>query len=398
MKVIMLGWELPPHNSGGLGVACYQLAKSLANNGADISFIIPYSADVQTDFMRVLSTNVASPERLLGIYDSSQGNTKTVETDNLSLHELQDLYADRASNIVEASEYDVIHAHDWLTFRAGIRLKELSGRPLVVHVHSIESDRAGDKPGNPIVHEIESTGMHLADQIIAVSEFTKQKIIRDYHIPADKITVAHNSIDLSELVPLDDNNTYRYLKELKKRGYTIVVNVGRHTLQKGLSHLLGAAARVVDLEPKTIFLFVGDGDQHRELITQSAELGISRNVLFAGFQRGKPWRDSFGIADLFVMPSVSEPFGLTPLEAALYDTPSLVSKQSGVSEVLHCCLKVDYWDEHKTTEQIVSFIRHLGLRDELLTGVKTELLGHSWQKSARKLLETYQLLTRGTPA
>lgn len=389
MRVLMLGWELPPHNSGGLGVACYQLTKTLAKKGADITFVVPYTAQHNFKFMRVLSAGLASPSSIMGVYDSLERNHLTGTFDGSSIFELQDNYAHHITNVAMQTEFDVIHAHDWLTFRAGLRAKELSGKPLIAHVHSIESDRAGDMPGHPLVHEIEEVGLHLADKVIAVSEFTRQKIADEYGLPLDKIHVAHNSIDAYSMDPLDSDNIYTYLEELKKRGYKVISNIGRHTVQKGLTNLLHVAQRVIEHEPKTIFLLVGSGDQHRELIELSAKLGISQNVIFTGFQRGKQWRDAFGIADLFVMPSVSEPFGLTPLEAVVYETPSLISKQSGVSEVLGNCLKADFWDIEKMTDQIVSVIRHQSLPDTLLSNAKHELSKHTWDKTAQEILGIY---------
>jgi glycosyltransferase involved in cell wall biosynthesis len=289
-----------------------------------------------------------------------------------------------------SKEFDIVHAHDWLTFRAALRLKELTGCPIVLHVHSVESDRAGGERGNPLVHEIESTSFTLADRIIAVSEHTKKAIVRDYGIPADKIVVVHNSIKIEDLVPLDNRNTYEYLVQLKMQDYRVVTNIGRLTVQKGLPNLLRAAKEVIARAPKTIFLIVGSGEQYHELIELAADLGIGRNVIFTGFLRGKQWRDAFAIADLFVMPSVSEPFGLTPLEATGYGTPSLVSKQAGVSEVLRNCLKVDYWDVNEMANQIVAVVQNDSLRRELTANAYRELQHLSWEEPARKVINVYR--------
>lgn len=231
--------------------------------------------------------------------------------------------------------------------------------------------------------------MLLADRVIAVSQHTKNAIVNDYKIPADKINVVHNSMDLDDIEPLSGDNAYRYLAEMKKHGYRVVVNIGRITVQKGLTNLLYAAQKVVERAPKTIFLIVGSGEQQIELLELAAQLGISKNVVFAGFQRGKSWRDSYAIGDLFVMPSISEPFGLTPLEAAGYGTPSLISKQSGVSEILHNCLKTDYWDVDEMANQISAVVLNDSLRDELHANVYQEYIKLSWTDAARKLVETY---------
>jgi glycosyltransferase involved in cell wall biosynthesis len=260
---------------------------------------------------------------------------------------------------------------------------------MILHVHSIERNRAGGGHGNPLVREIEYTAMMLADRVIAVSQHTKHEIIEEYDIPADKIEVVHNSIDLADALRLDPENAYHYLSKMKQQGYRVVVNVGRLTLQKGIPNLLRAAKEVIARAPKTLFLIVGTGEQDLELIELAAELGISRNVVFTGFQRGKNWRDAFAIGDLFVMPSISEPFGLTPLEAAGYGTPSLISKQSGVAEVLRNCLKVDFWDINEMANQITSVVQNDALRDELHANAYREYQQLTWNHAADKLIDVY---------
>jgi glycosyltransferase involved in cell wall biosynthesis len=229
----------------------------------------------------------------------------------------------------------------------------------------------------------------MADRVIAVSEHTKQSIIEDYGVPADKIEVVYNSIDVSTLQPLDEDNAYKYLSAMKALGYRVVVNVGRLTIQKGLPHLLKSARKVIDKAPKTLFLIVGSGEQTYELITMAAELGIGQNVLFAEFQRGKNWRDAFAIGDLFVMPSISEPFGLTPLEAVSYGTPALVSKQSGISEVLRNCLKVDFWDIDEMANLIAGVMQNDSLRNELWQNSFRELNQLSWDQASEKVIDVY---------
>ncbi|HUP26478.1 MAG TPA: glycosyltransferase family 4 protein [Candidatus Limnocylindrales bacterium] len=394
MKVLMLGWELPPHNSGGLGVACYQLCKALSKKEVDIEFVVPYTADHNIDFMRVNSAHPQDVERVLkaGIaYDSFKYVGKTGDVKWVDLFGQSAIYETAVERIVAEAEYDIIHAHDWLTFRAALRAKEKMNKPLVLHVHSIESDRAGkEMGGNPMVREIEHMAMMLADKVIAVSGHTKKSIIREYNIPADKIEIVHNSLDIRDLQPLDGDNTYRYLEKMKAQGYRVVVNVGRLTIQKGLPNLLKAAKEVILRAPKTLFLIVGSGEQERELLLLAAQLGISQNVIFTGFLRGKQWRDAFAIGDLFVMPSISEPFGLTPLEAVGYGTPALISKQSGVSEVLTNCLKVDFWDTDEMANQITAVVQNDGLRDALHANSMREYEQLSWNKAADKLVGMYK--------
>lgn len=394
MKVLMLGWELPPHNSGGLGVACYQLCKALSQKGVDIEFVLPYTADHNIDFMRVSSAHPQDVEvvQKAGIaYDSFKYIKKSGDIKWVDLFGQSDLYEAAVERIVTLGEYDVVHAHDWLTFRAALRAKEKTNCPLILHVHSIESDRAAnEKGGNPLVREIELTAMMLADKVIAVSSHTKNAIVREYGIPAEKIEVIHNSLDTAAVQPLDGNNLYRYLDAMKAQGYRVVVNIGRITIQKGLPNLLRAAKEVVARAPKTLFLIVGNGEQERELLLLAAELGISRNVIFTGFQRGKAWRDAFAIGDLFVMPSISEPFGLTPLEAVGYGTPALISKQSGVAEVLMNCLKVDYWDINEIANLITAVVQNDGLRDTLHMNSQQEYQRLSWDNAADKLMGMYR--------
>lgn len=392
MKVLMLGWELPPHNSGGLGVACYQLCEALSKNEVDLEFILPYKADHNIGFMKVTAARSDGVLEIIksGIaYDSYRYIYNDGHEEIKDIYTQARLYEQAVSDMTKTMDFDIVHAHDWLTFRAALRVRANRNCPIVLHVHSIESDRAGGKRGNPLVHEIEETSMLLADSVIAVSELTKKAIIREYGIPADKIEVVHNSIDPSQLEAIDDVNTYKYLSQLKSNGYKVVSNVGRLTVQKGLTNLLQAAKEVVARMPKTIFLIVGSGEQYQELIGLSAELGIGQNVIFTGFQRGKSWRDAFAISDLFVMPSISEPFGLTPLEAGFYKVPSLISKQTGVSEVLNNCLKVDFWDINEMSNKIVGFLKNSPLSEVLKQQLENELVGVSWDLSADKIKKLY---------
>lgn len=400
MKILMLGWELPPHNSGGLGVACYQLCKALSKKGADIEFVLPYTADhPDIDFMRINAAHPQDVQRVLqsGIaYDSFKYVKTTGEIEWVDLFGQAAIYEEAVERIVKLAEFDVIHAHDWLTCRAAIRAKMVTGKPLIVHFHSIEADRAG-KPmgGNPLVREIEALALMLADKIVAVSQYTKNAIVREYDIPADKIDVVHNHSDPSSLIPAEGENAYRYLTEMRKQGYSVIVNVGRLTIQKGLPNLLHAFQLVAQREPKTFLLIVGAGEQRNELINLAADLGIGRNVLFAGFQRGKKWRDAYGVADLFVMPSISEPFGLTALEAIGYGTPVLISRQSGVSEMILNALKVDFWDIHDMANKMVAVVQNPPLRNELHANSYHEYLSHSWDDSADKLFGIYDKHTQG---
>jgi len=389
----MLGWELPPHNSGGLGVACYQLCRALSAKGVDIEFVLPYTAQHDIDFMRINAAHPQDVETVIkaGIaYDSFKYVKKTGEIEHIDIFGQSAIYEQAVERIVKLAEFDVIHAHDWLTCRAALRAKELTGKPLIIHIHSIESDRAGKEGGgNPFVREIEELSMLLADKVIAVSEHTKKSIIREYGIPAEKIDVVHNSFDTSLLLPDSGANAYHYLETLKQNGYKVVANVGRLTIQKGLPNLLHAFRKVVARCPKTMLLIVGSGEQYYELLVLAAQLGISKNVIFTDFQRGKNYRDAYAIADLFVMPSVSEPFGLTPLESVGYGTPALISKQSGVAEIIKSFLKVDFWDIDEMANQIVAVVQNDSLGQELLANAQREYVRLSWEDAADKLHSVY---------
>jgi glycogen synthase len=389
----MLGWELPPHNSGGLGTACFQMCKALAKNGVDIEFIVPYSDTHDgIDFMTVTPATPFSAKYVLksGIaYDSFRYVMPDGTIQEVSLMTQTERYEKAVEQMAELGEFDLIHAHDWLTFRAALRAKEISGKPLIVHVHATEFDRAGGKSGNPMVHEIEYMGLLLADRIMAVSQLTKDVICKEYSIPADKVEVVHNSIDIDSYEQLDPVNSYGYLTKMQKHGYRVVANVGRLTIQKGLYNLLLAAKEVIARAPKTIFLIVGSGEQYQELLKLSADLGIAANVVFTDFLRGKKLRDSFAIGDLFVMPSVSEPFGLVPLEAIGYGTPAMVSKQSGVSEVITNFLKVDFWDVNEMANQICAVVQNDGMRDELINQSYKEYCRLTWDNAAAKMINAY---------
>jgi glycogen synthase len=401
MKILMLGWELPPHNSGGLGVICYQLCKVLSKKGASIEFILPYTAEHPgIDFMHISAAHPQDVEAVMKsgmAYDSFKYIKADGQAQDIDLFGQCAIYEEAVGRIVQDSEYDIIHAHDWLTCRAALKAKMLTGLPLVVHFHSIEADRAG-KPfgGNPFVRDIEQTALLIADQIIAVSEHTKEAIMREYDIPGDKIAVVHNHIDQADLIPEPKpGNSYAYLDYLRSRGWHVVSNIGRMTIQKGLPNLLRAFKLVVEREPKTMLLLAGAGEQYHELVRMSADLGLSRNVMFAGFQRGREYRDSFTVADLFVMPSVSEPFGLTALESVGYGTPLLISRQSGVSEVINNCLKVDFWDIEEMANKMVNALRSEALRTEISRNATQEYLRLSWNKSVDTLLDIYANHARG---
>ena len=390
----MLGWELPPHNSGGLGVACLNLSKSLAKMGADIDFVVPYEAEHHLEYMNVLSAMSIDPLiRYGGAYESKEIEVKkfhqTSTKQVLSIRDIQKNYCEFVKRYLMEFKPDVVHAHDWLTYEAGILAKKNYGIPLVAHVHATEFDRGGANGGNPLIHQIEYEGLVWADKIIAVSQATKNIIVERYGIPPSKIDVAYNGWSSPDDDYHFDGSSYQYLEGLKKKGYTIVSTVGRFTLQKGLFHLMRAAARAISIHPKMVFLFAGDGEQKEQLMRMSADLGISKNVIFTGFIRGKQLRDIYSISDIFVMSSVSEPFGLTALEAAHHGNALIVTKQSGVGEVLHSIVRYDFWDEDKLAGALVNIAESPALVSSLRDGIKREYSRISWDDVAKKCVEVY---------
>lgn len=398
MKILMLGWELPPHNSGGLGVACYQMSRALADHGVAIDFVVPYTAEHPAiDFMAIHAATPLGPNRRgFGAYESAGlGEESESATENEhglgGMRRVQRRYGRFVRQFVKDNPPDAIHAHDWLTMEAGIIAKEECDVPLIVHVHATEFDRSGEHEGNPLVHEIERQGLLMADRIIAVSQITKDIIVKNYHIPPEKVEVVYNAIDVQDLPPHEyDQGTYRYLEDLKREGYVIVGALTRLTVQKGLTYLVRAVAQALQRHEKIVLLLSGDGEQRDELIALAAHLGISDKVVFTGFVRGRQWRDAYHLIDVFVMSSVSEPFGLTALEAAHHDTALVISRQSGVGEVLHNILRFDYWDTQKLAQQLVMIARSPALLQMLKDDVKQEYDRLSWHDAARRCVELYR--------
>lgn len=392
----MLGWELPPHNSGGLGVACYHMSKALALAGASIDFVLPYGTKhSEVDFMKVHhATEIAADTKAhLGSYDSSYVFERHLRdaSNPGSLRGVQRRYVEFIESLAPELRPDVIHAHDWLTMEAGVRAKELTGAPLVVHVHATEFDRSGEHYGNPIVHEIEQNALLMADRIVAVSHLTKGIIVQQYGIPAEMVEVVHNAVNLDDFGPYEyDMRSYRYIESLKHEGYTVVAAITRFTIQKGLTHLLKAGAKACEKYDRFVFLLAGDGELRDELIELSADLGIADKVFFTGFVRGKQWRDVYSLADIFVLSSVSEPFGLTALEAAHHNSALIISKQSGVGEVLHSSFKYDFWDTDRLADQMVGIALSPSLASDLRSNVRNEYARLSWNDIARNLMHLYR--------
>ncbi len=389
----MLGWELPPHNSGGLGVACYYLSKALSLEGATIDFVLPYTADHSIDFLNIHSATELTPlhRNGMGAYYQCSCTESCTHSGLNDLRGVQWQYGEYVEQLVKEVKPQVIHAHDWLTMEAGMIAKRATGVPLIVHVHATEYDRSGELYGNPLVHDIEQEGLMMADRIIAVSQITKNLIVDKYDIPAEKIEVVHNTIDPESLgAYMYDQSTYAYLDSLRQEGYKVVTNIGRLTIQKGLKYFIHGAAKASEKYDKLLFLIAGDGEQRDELIELACDLGISDKIFFTGFIRGQVWRDAYSVGDIFVMSSVSEPFGLTALEAAAHDSALLISRQAGVGEVLHNVMRFDYWDVTRFADELVAVATSDSLRHELAQNVAGEYSRISWRDVAQRIKEIYR--------
>lgn len=405
MKALMFGWEgFPPYHSGGLGTACMGLTRALANEGIQVTYVLPRRIPIRAPWCSVVFADkrdayeLASEElrRIQSPYISSEEYSllkeRYPELSNFenSLYEEVLRYAVLARRVALEEDFDIIHAHDWLTYLAGIEAKAVSGKPFVAHIHATEFDRTGHGGVNQLVYNIERAGLMAADRVIAVSAYTKGILVQHYGIPADKIEVVHNGIDRDDAHIVQSNQ--EIMHKLKERGNSIVLFVGRITLQKGPDYFLRAAKKVLEHRPNTVFVVSGSGDMERQVIQEAAYHGIGDKVLFVGFLRGQTLANMFKMSDLVVMPSVSEPFGIVPLEALSNGTPVLVSKQSGVSEVLRHALKVDFWDTDEMANQIICLLNNPALQESMRSGGMREVAGQVWQKAAGKCKCVYNKL------
>ena len=389
-RILMFGWEFPPYNSGGLGVACLGLTKALSELGLEVLFVMPKKMDIKTPWARMIfadadGVNVRAVNSLLKPYLTSRGYGKNIEGiygDDLFSEVSR--YAATGGAIAREEQFDVIYAHDWLSFGAGIEAKHATGKPLIVHVHATEFDRCGGPWGiNREVYEIEKEGMEKADCVIAVSEMTKDIIVREYGIAANKVRVVYNGID--ETTAPSSGGSLSRLRTLKGSGYRLVLFLGRLTLQKGPDYFLRAAKRVLERNPHVLFILSGSGDMENHIMHLAGDLGIAGHVFFTGFLSGAERHEVYAAADLFVMPSVSEPFGITALEAMKLGTPVLMSKQSGVAEVVRHALKVDFWDVDEMANKILSVVGYPGLRQALAENAAREAERLTWTDAARKV-------------
>ena len=401
----MLGWEFPPNNVGGLGVACHGLAKSLTKVGNQLKIIIPKTPSRNENGMEVISAHDhnASPifneefEKIeidanLTPYQNSEQydldlsdfNTNKLYGKNLILEVFR--FANRVTRIARKSDFDIIHAHDWMTFPAAVKAKRATGKPFVIHIHNTAFDRSGGNP-NPSEFLVEKKGFNSADRIIAISDYVKKTLVSKYDIPPGKINVVHNGIDHEEYTVVDQKSTMQE---------KIVLFAGRVTLQKGPDYFVHAAKRVLEKRPDTKFVVAGSGDMFDQVLTLAGNLGILDKFIFTGQYSKEEGQRLMNMSDVFVMPSVSEPFGLVPLEAMIQKTPTIISKQSGVSEVLQNTLKVDFWDTDQLASKIVSVLEHSPLHEQLQEYGETEVKNISWDTAAEKCHEIFKEVKNGS--
>jgi glycosyltransferase involved in cell wall biosynthesis len=395
MKVLTFGWDFPPHTTGGLGVACQGLTRELAKEGVEIIFVLPKSQPVEGDSRfifadvehmvrtREVTSSIApylGSQSVLDVYDE-YGVRKLYQ--NTLLDEVH-AFAHKASQIASEEEFDLIHAHDWTSYLAGVAAKVASGKPLVLHVHATAFDQAAGDNVDPAVFAIEKEAFASADRILTVSHFTKQIIVEKHGADEDKVQVVHNGVDTTE------PKTYEpTLQELREQGKRIVLYHGRITIQKGVDYFIQAAQKVIAHDPNVMFVISGKGDMTGQIMQQVGALGLSQHVLFAGALWYEERDQMYQSVDLVVMPSVSEPFGLVPLEAIQHGTPSLISKQSGVSEIITHVLKVDFWDVDDMANKILAALRYPVMHNQLVQEGKREVSRLSWKKAAQKVVDIY---------
>ncbi len=452
MRVLMFGWEFPPHISGGLGTACFGITRGLSTiSDIEILFVVPkaYGDENQPkikllaagdtdlskhpDLLKLLEKSgkyVEVASRLIPYIDPEyyeiQANTAENQPFTLAkidsdgklqftgsygsslLSEISG-YAVTAEIIAKEHDFDIIHAHDWLTYPAGIAAKKASGKPLITHVHATDFDRSGGS-ANPRVYEIEREGMEMADRVITVSNLTRDAVINRYHIDAKKVVTIYNAVEpvhvphaqvhvpdvkgnvpcVQGFVPDIHGNVPGLPLNDKRSTLKTVTFLGRITKQKGPEYFVKAAALVLKKMKDVRFVMAGSGDMMNEMILMVSRLGISHRFHFPGFLKGDEVRQMLQCSDVFVMPSVSEPFGITPLEALQAGVPSIISKQSGVSEVLSNVIKVDFWDIDATADAIYGLLRYKGLAKMLSEQGKIEVDGLKWEHSAQQIYSVYK--------
>ena len=409
----MFGWEFPPHILGGLGTASYGLTKGMYDNGdMDITFVIPKPwgdeersfarivgancvpvawRDVSYDYVQSRIGNVMDPQLYFDLRDHIYADFNYMGTNDLGCIEFSGRYPDNlleeinnysimAGVIARTVDFDVIHSHDWLTYPAGIHAKQVTGKPLVIHVHATDFDRSRGNV-NPTVFAIEKDGMNNADHIITVSNLTRQTVIEKYGINPDKVTTVHTAVE-----PLSEE--IRSIK-MQKGKDKVVTFLGRITMQKGPEYFVEAASRVLAKTHNVRFVMAGSGDMMEKMIRLAADRDIADRFHFTGFLKGRQVYEMLAASDVYIMPSVSEPFGISPLEAMQMGVPSIISKQSGCAEILENVIKVDYWDINALADSIYAIIKYPALYNHLRDKGLAEIDTIQWKKAGAKVIDIY---------
>jgi len=413
MKALMFGWEFPPHILGGLGTASYGLTKGMWECGdMEITFVIPKPfgdeersfaniigasqtpvawRDVNREYVESRIGKVMDPDLYFRLRDHIYADFNYMRTNDLGCIEFSGRYPDNlleeinnysivAGVIARTIPCDVIHSHDWLTYPAGIHAKQVTGKPLVIHVHATDYDRSRGNV-NPTVFSIERDGMTHADHIITVSNLTRQTVIEKYGIDPAKVTTVHNAV-----TPLSEE----YLNvQVEKPKEKIVTFLGRITMQKGPEYFVETAAKVLKNNHNVRFVMAGSGDMMDKMINLAAERGIADRFHFPGFQKGKQVYEMLKASDVYVMPSVSEPFGISPLEAMQMGVPSIISKQSGCAEILNNVIKTDYWDVDAMADAIYSIVTYPAMHRQLSEDGLAEVNQITWDKAGKKVIDIY---------
>lgn len=390
-KILMIGWEFYPKMVGGLGKVCYELAKSLKNK-ADLTIILPIS--VEHEGMNIIPANVNlyPVKTLLSPYLTESAYRKLLANNEKELYgwnifEEAERFAEKCAEIASKLDFDIIHAHDWMTFRAALKIKQMTGKPLVLHVHTTEIDRGCGLGVNQRVFDLERESFEKSDMIFAVSDYTKSKIVNHYGIDESKIKVIHNALD---------SEAYEIVRNLRKDHESkIVLYFGRVTMHKGPDYFIHAARKVIDHYDNVTFVVAGTGDMLTRMIELSCHMGMGRKILFTGYLSETEAKEIYKMADIYIMPSVSEPFGVTALEAMASGVPTIVSKSSGVSEVANNCFKVDFWDIDEMANKIISCLKYSSLSKCMSENCITDVKRLSWDKQAERCVDYYSHLMGG---
>ncbi len=400
-RVWMIGWEYPPHNSGGLGVACKGLTESLAETNTQIFFTLPFELGQSTSHMQTIPCTVDQPslqkatappfDAYVSTENYSEKSVDAALKNNFTSEYYLETQVSRYAQLVQqaaaqrAQQFDVVHGHDWMSFLGGIRVQRNLHKPFIAHIHSTEFDRIPSGNGSQFIKDVEAAGVQAADQVVAVSHYTKYVLMREYGVDGDKIEVVHNGVNPPEW-PIEPGKFHF------SPNRPVILFMGRLTGQKGPEYFLELAKRVLQKIPDALFVVAGHGDLYRSLLLTTAREHLSASVLFSGFVRDQERATLLNRADLFIMPSISEPFGLVALEAAQYHTPVVISKQAGVHEVLPSAIDIDFWDMDKMVETIVKLLSNKEEHRERVQRQLGDLSNLSWTKSAAKMKRIYQKL------